>query len=117
MDIEFSFNSPVGDALSGIAQALGQAGIEHADNEARLLLSSTFGVSSSDITLAVIMGISLKDLQSAGHCPISPGREFPALKAACYAQAGPGASAIYSGICPVQVPEDIRGTGGFYTPP
>lgn len=71
MDIEFSFNSPVGDALSGIAQALGQAGIEHADNEARLLLSSTFGVSSSDITLAVIMGISLKDLQSAGHCPIS----------------------------------------------
>ena len=46
MDIEFSFNSRVGDALSGIAQALGQAGIEHADNEARLLLSSTFGVSS-----------------------------------------------------------------------
>lgn len=71
MDIGFSFNSPVGDVLSGIAQALGQAGIEHADNEARLLLSSTFGVSSSDITLAVIMGTSLKDLQSAGHCPIS----------------------------------------------
>lgn len=71
MDIEFSFNSRVGDALSGIAQALGQAGIEHADNEARLLLSSTFGVSSSDITLAVIMGTSLKDMQSAGHCPIS----------------------------------------------
>lgn len=71
MDIGFSFNSRVGDALSGIAQALGQAGIEHADNEARLLLGSTFGVSSSDITLAVIMGISLKDLQSAGHCPIS----------------------------------------------
>ncbi|MFC2663778.1 MAG: N5-glutamine methyltransferase family protein [Scardovia wiggsiae] len=71
MDIEFSFNSRVGDALSGIAQALGQAGIEHADNEARLLLSSTFGVSSSDITLAVIMGTSLRDLQSAGHCPIS----------------------------------------------
>ena len=71
MDIGFSFNSPVGDALSGITQALGQAGIEHADNEARLLLSSTFGVSSSDITLAVIMGTSLRDLQSAGHCPIS----------------------------------------------
>lgn len=71
MDIGFSFNSPVGDALSGIAQALGQTGIEHADNEARLLLSSTFGVSSSDITLAVIMGTSLRDLQSAGHCPIS----------------------------------------------
>ena len=71
MDIGFSFNSPVGDAVSRIAQILGQAGIEHADNEARLLLSSTFGVSSSDITLAVVMGTSLKDLQSAGHCPIS----------------------------------------------
>ncbi len=66
--MDFTLLTPVRQVIDSISGRLSEAGIEQADNDAAILIAYSFGVSKSDVTLASIMGGSLGDLKSAGHC-------------------------------------------------
>lgn len=66
--MDFTLLTPVRQVIDSISDRLSAAGIEQADNDAVILIACSFGVSKSDVALASIMGGSLGELNSAGHC-------------------------------------------------